>query len=109
MFGTFLKQKICNKPLTIVGNGSQKRDFIYVTDVIKAMIKCMNYSGKRNIFNIGYGKSISINKIAELLKSKKIFISKRPGEPFITHANINLAKKYLSLRLKNDCGFIEVL
>ena len=102
MFGTFLKQKICNKPLTVVGSGNQKRDFIYVTDVIKVMIKCMNYSGKKNIFNIGYGKTISVNKIAELLKSKKIFISRRPGEPFITHANINLAKKHLSWKPKID-------
>ena len=47
MFGVFLKQKIEKKPLTVVGNGKQKRDFTYVDDVVNAIIHSMKYKGKK--------------------------------------------------------------
>ncbi len=100
MFGVFLKQKLAFKPLTVVGNGKQKRDFTYVSDIVDAFYKCLFYNGKRKVFNIGTGKPISINEIVKLLKCKKIKIPKRPGEPDITHANITLAKKELNWRPK---------
>lgn len=100
MFGVFLKQKIECKPLTVVGNGKQKRDFTYVSDIVDVFYKCLFYKGKINIFNVGTGKPVSVNKIVEILKCKKIKIPKRPGEPDITHANINLVKKELNWRPK---------
>lgn len=100
MFGVFLKQKIECKPLTVVGDGEQKRDFTYVSDIVEAFYKCLFYKGKINIFNVGTGKPISVNKIVKILKCKKIKIPKRPGEPDITHANINLVKKELKWRPK---------
>jgi UDP-glucose 4-epimerase len=96
--GVFLKQKLSRKPFTIVGNGNQKRDFIYVTDVCKAFYKSLNKNVSNKIFNIGSGKPKSINYLISLIKGEKIFIKKRPGEPFITHANISKAKKYLNWR-----------
>lgn len=95
--GVFMKQKLENKPFTIVGDGKQKRDFIYVTDVAEAFKKSL-YLKSNKIINIGSQKPISINKITKLLKGKKIFIPKRPGEPSITHASISLAKKVLNWR-----------
>lgn len=95
MFGVFLKQKLSNYPLTVVGNGKQLRDFTYVTDVVSAFIKCIKYSGSKKIFNIGTGKPISVNKIVKILNCKKITIPKRPGEPFITHSNPKLALREL--------------
>jgi ABC-type transport system substrate-binding protein len=95
MFGTFLTQKINKHPFTVVGDGKQTRDFTFVTDVVEAMIKAANYKKNLQIFNIGSGKSVSINKICELLGGKKIFIASRPGEPKITHADIEKAKKIL--------------
>ena len=86
MFGVFLKQKIANQPLTVVGSGNQKRDFTYVTDVVNAFYKGLYYSCNINILNVGTGKPISINKIVKLLNSKKVTIPKRPGEPDITNA-----------------------
>lgn len=100
MFGVFLKQKIECKPLTVVGNGEQKRDFTYVSDIVDVFYKCLFYNGKINIFNVGTGKPVSVNKIVKILKCKKIKIPKRPGEPDITHANINLVKKELNWRPK---------
>ncbi len=100
MFGVFLAQKLKKKPLTVVGDGSQKRDFTYVTDVVNAFYKCINYKGKKKIFNIGTGKPISINRIVKILKSKKINIPKRPGEPDQTNADNKQAIKELKWRPK---------
>jgi UDP-glucose 4-epimerase len=94
VFGVFLSQKINNKPLTIVGDGSQSRDFTYVTDVVDAVIKSIKLRGS-HIINIGTGKSITINYIAKKLSNKFTYIPKRPGEPDVTLANISKAKKIL--------------
>ena len=95
VFGVFLAQKLAKKPLTIVGDGEQKRDFIYVDDVVEAFIKSINFKIKNQIFNIGSGNTYSINYLVNLLGGRKIFIKKRPGEPDCTYANINKAKKIL--------------
>ena len=93
VFGVFLSQLYNKKPLTIVGNGKQKRDFTYVSDVVNAFIVASKYN-KSGIYNVGTGKPISINKVIKLLKAKKkIHIPKRPGEPFQTNANIKKIKK----------------
>ena len=95
MFGTFLTQKLRKKPFTVVGDGNQKRDFTYVTDVVDALIKSANSKIFFDIFNVGSGKTISINQIIELLGGKKVRIPKRPGEPEITYADISKIKKKL--------------
>ena len=100
VFGTFLAQKINNKPLTVVGDGNQKRDFIYVNDVVEAIVKSLKSSVSGQIFNIGSGKATSINYLVKLLDSKKINIPKRPGEPEITQADISKAKKILKWQPK---------
>jgi UDP-glucose 4-epimerase len=93
--GVFLKQKILNYPFTVIGNGMQKRDFIYVADVINAFYLSLNEKVNNNIFNIGSGTPRSVNEMVNLIKGKKIFIPKRPGEPEITHADIFKAKSKL--------------
>ena len=95
MFGVFLAQKLFNAPLTIVGNGKQTRDFTYVSDVIDAFIVAGNSKINNQIFNVGSGKTVSVNKIVSLLSNKKIHIPKRPGEPESTFANISKIKKML--------------
>ncbi len=95
MFGVFLAQKLFNAPLTIVGNGKQTRDFTYVSDVVSAFIAASNSRVCNQIFNVGSGKTISVNKIASILSDKKIYLPKRPGEPDSTFANISKIKKML--------------
>ncbi len=95
MFGVFLAQKLANHPFTIVGSGKQTRDFTYVTDVVDAFLKCSKSKISNEIFNIGSGKTISVNKITSLIKGKKVFIKKRPGEPNCTFADISKIKKYI--------------
>ncbi len=95
VFGVFLAQKLNNKPYTVVGNGKQTRDFTYVSDVVNAFYKASKKKTKSKVFNVGSGKTISINKIVEILGGKKIYIPKRPGEPDCTFADIRLIKKEL--------------
>ncbi len=96
MFGVFFAQKLAGKPFTVVGDGSQKRDFTYVSDVVDAFIKASNSRKSGYIYNVGSGKAVSVNYIVKLLKGKKIFIKKRPGEPDITFADIKKIKKMLN-------------
>lgn len=100
VMGVFLKQKLKNKPFTVVGNGEQKRDFIYVTDVANAFIKAGFSSKTGEIFNVGANSPKSVNQLVKLLDGKKIFIKKRPGEPDITCADIKKIKKMLGWRPK---------
>ena len=93
VFGVFLAQKLKKKPLTIVGDGKQTRDFIHVSDLVIALIKAIKKSKKGEIYNLGSGKEISVNKIAKLIGGRKIFIPRRPGEPLRSLASIKKAKK----------------
>ena len=93
--GVFLKQKILNKPFTIVGNGNQRRDFIYVSDVCKAFYKALTKNLPNNKFNIGFGKPRKVNEMVKIIGGSKTYVPKRPGEPDLTHANISKAKKFL--------------
>ena len=100
VFGIFLAQKLANKPLTVVGNGNQTRDFIHVSDLVKAIIKAALSKKIGKIYNIGGGKEIRINKIVKLIGGKKIYIPKRPGEPDRSLANISKIKQDLNWRPK---------
>ena len=95
VFGVFHAQKLHGKPFTIVGNGTQTRDFIYVSDVAKAFLAAARSEVKNEVFNVGSGRPVSVNRIAELLKGKSVFIPKRPGEPDITHADITKIRRNL--------------
>ena len=111
VIGVFLKQKLSNHPLTIVGSGKQKRDFLYISDVCEAFFKAAISKYKNEIFNLGRGYAESVNYLSSLISSNKKFIPWRPGEPFKTEANINKIKRYLKwkpkISLKN--GIKEVL
>lgn len=111
MFGVFLAQKIAGKPFTVVGSGNQTRDFTYVSDIIKAFLTASKSNIKNEIFNVGSGQTISVNKIVQILKGKKIFIKKRPGEPDCTFANISKIKKKLSWspKIKIELGIKKLL
>ena len=100
VFGVFLAQKIAGQPLTIVGDGTQKRDFTYVTDVCEGMYLAAMSKFDKEIFNIGSGNPQSVNYLAELIGGDKVFIPKRPGEPDITHANISKAKSKIGYNPK---------
>lgn len=98
VFGVFLAQKINQKPFTVVGDGTQRRDFTYVTDVAEAciaVVKSENAAGE--IYNIGSGGTYSINHLVSELGGDITYIPKRPGEPDCTHADIK--------KISNEIGW----
>jgi UDP-glucose 4-epimerase len=95
VFGVFLAQLLNNKPLTVVGDGTQTRDFTYVTDIVDACFTASQSEYKGEIFNVGSGNTYSVNYLVELLGGKKVYIPKRPGEPDSTFADITKIKEKL--------------
>jgi len=89
VFGVFLAQKFAGKPFTVVGDGTQTRDFTYVTDVVDAFIKAAESDKRGEIYNVGSGGSNSVNRLVELLGGKVVYLPKRPGEPDCTFADKN--------------------
>lgn len=111
VFGVFLAQKLAEKPFTVVGDGTQTRDFTFVTDVARAMLAAAQSSIYGQIYNVGSGKTISVNRIVELLGGEKIFIPKRPGEPDCTFADISNIRRDLHWEPKTSIeeGINELL
>lgn len=108
VFKTFLSQKLHDKPLTVVGDGTQKRDFVYVTDVAKAFLMAAESDFQCEIFNIGSGNPQSINHLVEMIGGKDYpveYLPWRPGEPLVTHADISSAQEHLGW--KPDTSFEE--
>ncbi len=86
VMGVFLAQRANGQPLTIVGDGTQTRDFTYVTDVVDAMVKSAE-SDATGVFNVGSGATQSVDALAGLIGGNRIHIPKRPGEPDCTFAD----------------------
>lgn len=95
VFGTFLAQKLAGIPFTVVGDGKQTRDFVFVSDVVSAMILAAKSNIRNEIFNVGSGQTYSINALVKLLGGKVAYIPKRPGEPNCTLADITKIKKII--------------
>lgn len=100
VFGVFLAQKLNNKPYTVVGDGKQTRDFIFVTDVVDAFVKAAESDITGEVFNVGAGHPRSINEIVDLLGGEVIHLPKRPGEPDCMHADVNKIKRMLGWKAK---------
>ena len=102
----FLKSNRNREPLTIFGDGKQRRDFIHVSDVVNANVS-VTYQELENwgqVFNIGYGKNYSIQEIADFISTSEnqVFYPARPGEMKETLADISKAKKELAWKPKVD-------
>lgn len=87
VFGVFLAQKIKGKPFTVVGDGTQTRDFTFVTDVAAAFLAAAESSVSGEAMNVGSGNHYSVNRLVELLGGPIVNIPKRPGEPDCTFAD----------------------
>jgi len=96
VFGVFLAQLLAGRPLTIVGDGEQTRDFTYVSDAVDALI-CAAESHKVGLcLNVGSDNPVSVNTLVKLLRAPAtVNIPKRPGEPDCTFADTNRIKAEL--------------
>lgn len=89
VFGVFLRQKLAGKPFTVVGDGTQRRDFLYATDVADAFLRAGESALTGRVWNLGAGDPQSVNRLVELLGGPVVHIPKRPGEPECTWADIS--------------------
>jgi UDP-glucose 4-epimerase len=111
VFGVFLAQKLAGKPFTVVGDGTQTRDFTYVTDVAEAFIRAAESDKRGEIYNVGSGGTYSVNRLVELLGGDVLHIPKRPGEPDCTYADIRKIRNELgwSAKVSFESGVKQML
>ncbi len=95
VFGIFLAQKLAGELFTVVGDGTQTRDFTFVTDVVAACLAAADSDIKGEVLNVASGKPVSVNRLVELLGGEVTHIPKRPGEPDRTHADISKIRRLL--------------
>jgi UDP-glucose 4-epimerase len=110
VIGIFLRQRAAGEPMTIVGDGTQRRDFTYVGDVVEANIKAATFVAPQyiveneiayrawewgQVYNIGTGRNYSINEIAALMGGDITHIPSRPAESRLSLANASKAKNQL--------------
>ena len=89
VLGVFEKQMLSGAPLTITGNGEQRRDFTNVNDICTGLIAMSEGLWKGDVFNLGTGTNHSINELAAMYKEDVKYIPARPGEAWITLADIS--------------------
>jgi UDP-glucose 4-epimerase len=102
VFGVFLAQKIAGKPYTLVGDGTQRRDFLFVTDVARAFFLAATSERVNEVFNLGAGNPQTVNRLIELLGGGEVVhLPKRPGEPDCTWADIT--------KIERDLGWKQLV
>jgi len=105
VIGIFLRQREAKEPLTIVGNGLQRRDFTHVSDVVSANIAAAETNNKDaigEVFNVGTGKNYSVIDIANMIHHNQINISPREGESQTTLADISKIKNMIGWEPRVD-------
>ena len=95
VFGVFLAQKLHRKPYTVVGDGTQRRDFVYVTDVARAYLMAAESDLAGEVFNLGSGDPQTVNRLVELMGGEVVHVPKRPGEPDCTWADVGKIQRVL--------------
>jgi UDP-glucose 4-epimerase len=95
VFGVFFKQKLAGMPFTVIGDGTQRRDFLYVTDIADAFLRAAETAKSGEIWNLGAGNPQSVNALVALIGGTVVYIPKRPGEPDCTWADITKIQRDL--------------
>ncbi|PYS24684.1 MAG: NAD-dependent dehydratase [Acidobacteria bacterium] len=95
VFGVFLAQKLAGMPFTVVGDGTQTRDFVFVTDLARAFLCAAESDRSGEIYNVGAGNPQSVNALVGHLGGEVVQVPKRPGEPDCTWADISKIRSQL--------------
>ena len=102
VIGIFLRQLEAGQPLTIVGDGEQRRDFTYVKDIVNANIMAALSNADKEaygqVYNVGSGVNYSVNEVAEMISNNVKYIPPRLGEARISLANIDKIYKTFAWR-----------
>lgn len=95
VLGIFEKQHRNGDPLTITGDGEQRRDFTHVDDIVDALYRCKDRESKADIFELGRGQNFSINEVVKLFNHPYTYIAARKGEYPYTLCDYSYAQKEL--------------
>jgi len=98
VFGVFFRQKLAGRPFTVVGDGTQSRDFLFVTDVATAFLAAGETERTGEIWNLGAGNPQTVNRLVDLIGGETVYIPKRPGEPDCTWADTSKIVRDLGWR-----------
>ena len=111
VFGVFLAQKLNGKPFTVVGDGTQRRDFVFVTDLARAFLAAAESARRQEVYNVGAGNPQPVNRLVELLAGDVVHLPKRPGEPDCTWADITKIRTGLGWepKVSFEAGVAEML
>jgi UDP-glucose 4-epimerase len=111
VFGVFLAQKLNAKPYTVVGDGTQRRDFVFVTDLARAFLAAAESRVEETCYNVGAGNPQPVNRLVELLGGSVVHVPARPGEPDCTWADISKIRRELGWepRVSFEDGVAEML
>ena len=108
VLGIFERQLRNSEPLTITGDGTQRRDFTHVDDIVDGLYRCIGKDLKAEVFELGRGQNFSINEIVELFDAEKQYIPARKGEYPVTLCDTSLAKEKLNwVPIKNLKDYIS--
>jgi UDP-glucose 4-epimerase len=100
VFGVFLAQKLHGRPFTVVGDGTQRRDFVHVADVARAFLLAARSNVSGEVFNLGAGAPQTVNRLVELLGGDVVHVPRRPGEPDCTWADVSKIERALGWKPK---------
>lgn len=98
VFGVFFRQKLAGMPFTVVGDGTQRRDFVYARDVAEAFLLAAQTPMTGRVWNLGAGDPQPVNRLVELIGGPVTYIPRRPGEPEITWADVGRITRELGWR-----------
>lgn len=91
----FLNKALCGETIEIWGDGSVTRDYIYIADVISAMLKTMQYQGEQRIFNVGSGVGVSLN---QMLADMESILGKTVERVYLPSRNFDVPANVLDIR-----------
>jgi nucleoside-diphosphate-sugar epimerase len=92
VLGIFLRRAREGKVLEIHGDGSQRRDFVHVRDVVSANLKALESNLRREVFNVGSGTSLSVKELANMISPNQVHTEGRKGDSLATLADISKIK-----------------
>jgi nucleoside-diphosphate-sugar epimerase len=100
-FALFMQALVDGDPIEIFGDGEQSREFTYVSDAVEGTIKAATADVVGQVFNLGGGSRVTVNRVLATLedisriKAKRKTLPAAPGDPRHTGASINLARERL--------------
>jgi UDP-glucose 4-epimerase len=102
VIGIFERQKRTGQPLTVTGDGTKRRDFTHVYDIVNGLISLSEKSWKGEIFNFGTGKNYSIKEVADMFEAEITYLPNRPGEAQTTLADISKSREIIGYEPQYD-------